>query len=424
MLRATCVALTVFVCSSAVLAQRHDGVQVPQGVSKPVNMTSRLPFAASAGVRSDWGSGSGSSDIDSLVTFSGVFANPGVNTSGVSQLMWPFTMVGSSPFRGSRDDETTFIGAPIVPVNIDLRNADGSPRFSTAGVRLVMDATQFVQPVLDSPLFSPTTFSSSRGPTQFTDAVQRAAFFSQADNNWHTILRPRVLPALTLVLQAGYRFATDGDGNLIAVLVDESTFTGALLPSTPGDTSSIMGAVESACQIRTTDLTTFLLPNTFVFRNGDINNIISGFHKYDARPGDRSNGYRERRYVMNYSSWVSPGLVAALFGRGFSDITALSHQLVDTFNDPFLTNATPPWMDAASGQCMNVLAGADVLDNLGDPTFPITMKDFTYHPQNVALLPWFAGVKKSGAIGGAFSYPDTTLLTTAAAPQPAGCGIQ
>ena len=52
------------------------------------------------------------------------------------------------------------------------------------------------------------------------------------------------------------------------------------------------------------------------------------------------------------------------------------------------------------------------------------MKDFTYHPQNVALLPWFAGVKKSGAIGGAFSYPDTTLLTTAAAPQPAGCGIQ
>jgi hypothetical protein len=378
-----------------VIAERRSGDQVPQG-------------------------------IDSLATFSGVFVNPGLNTGGDPQFIWPYTMVGSSPFgkgHGSnRDDETTFIGAPIVPVNIDLRNADGSPRFSAAGKRLVMDATQYVQPVLDSPLFSPTTFSSSDQPTQFTDAVHRAAFFTQVDRDWHTTLRPRVLPARTLVLQTGYRFATDADGNLIAVLVDETTFTSALLPSTPGDTTSIMRAVESAGQIKTSDLTTFLLPNTFLFRDGDINNIVSGFHNYDARPGDRSNGFRERRYVMNYSTWVSPGLVAALFGRGFSDITALSHQLVDTFNDPFLSNATPWWLGAAPGQCGNVLEGGDVLQSLGDPTFPIAMNGFTYHPQNVALLPWFAGARRSPAIGGAFSYPDTTLLTAAAAPQQASCG--
>jgi len=395
MLRATCVALTVVVCSSAVTALKRDGYQVPQG-------------------------------IDSLTTFSGVFVNPGLNTNGVQQFMWPYTMVGSSPFnkgRGSRDDETTFIGAPIVPVNIELREADGTPKLSGSGKPLVMDATQFVQPVLDSPLFSPTAFSSSNVPTQFTDAVQRAAFFTLVDRDWHTTLRPRVLPARTLVLQSGYKFVSDGD-SLIAVLVDENTFKAALLPSTPAGTTSIMGAVESAGLIKTTDLTTFLLPNTFVFRGGDINNIISGFHTYDAKPGNRSNGYRERRFVMNYSTWVSPGLVAALFGRGFSDITALSHQLVDTFNDPFLTNVTPSWLGADPGQCMNLLEGADVLEKLGDPTFPITMNDVTYHPQNVALLPWFTGATRSPAVGGAFSYPDTTLLTTAAAPQPPGCGLQ
>ena len=51
-------------------------------------------------------------------------------------------MVGRSPFdrgddgHGDRDDHdrdgrggTTAIGAPIVPVNLDLRNVDGTPRF-------------------------------------------------------------------------------------------------------------------------------------------------------------------------------------------------------------------------------------------------------------------------------------------------------
>jgi hypothetical protein len=41
--------------------------------------------------------------------------------------------------------------------------------------------------------------------------------------------------------------------------------------------------------------------------------------------------------------------VPGLFGRGFQDITALSYEMSETFNDPFANNATPWWL-SPSGQ--------------------------------------------------------------------------
>jgi len=39
--------------------------------------------------------------------------------------------------------------------------------------------------------------------------------------------------------------------------------------------------------------------------------------------------------------------------------------------------------------------------------FPITMpNNFTYHPQNEALVQWFEFQSPSTAINGAYSYPD------------------
>jgi hypothetical protein len=43
---------------------------------------------------------------------------------------------------------------------------------------------------------------------------------------------------------------------------------------------------------------------------------------------------------------------------------------------------------------------------------------FQYHPQTEALLQWFEIGNPSDAIGGAFSYPDTTALTQTATPCP------
>ena len=74
--------------------------------------------------------------------------------------------------------------------------------------------------------------------------------------------------------------------------------------------------------------------------------------------------------------------------------------------------ACAPWWLGPNGNCQNDLETGDVIEGLPNATFPVTLNGNTYHPQNEALLQWFAGVSKSNAIHHAFSYPDTTVLPT------------
>jgi hypothetical protein len=360
--------------------------------------------------------------IDSLPNWSSYFYYPGVDSTGSPQFTWQYTMVGHAPFATGNDDEngsTASIGAPVVPVNLDLRNFDGSPRF-VGGQRLFSDATQYVKPVLKSPVFSNTFYSSSAVPTQFTDAIQRAEFFNQADANWHTLLHARTATARTLVLIRGtYRFALNPDGSCCAfVLIDLGTFINGLFPATAADTTTPIGAAENAGDIRTRHLSTFLFPNAFLYFNFDPTQCcVIGFHTYDLEPGGADNGFRERRYVVNYSSWITPGIFS---DPTFADISALSHEMAETFNDPFMNNATPWWL-SPNGNCQNNLETGDVIEGLSNAQFPIVLNGFTYHPQNEALLQWFAGVTPSSAISGAYSYPDTNVLTKANVSQNFAC---
>jgi hypothetical protein len=307
---------------------------------------------------------------------------------------------------------------------VDLRNADGSPRFVN-GQRLISRPDAFIEPTLNSPIFQNFTYSSSGVPTQYADAVQRAEFFDRAKPDWHTLLNPSVKTGRTMVLiQGTYRFSLNADGSCCRfVLVDINTFQNELFPPTfPVDDSTPVGAAELAGDITTQDISTFLFPNTYLYFNGDPTQCcVLGFHSYDFEPGVPSNGNLERRYVLNYSSWISPGL----FGGGFQDVTALSHELSETFNDPFVAsdgihNITPWWL-SPNGNCQDDLEVGDVIEGLPMGVFPITLNGFTYHPQNEALLQWFEFEAPSSAIGGAYSYPNLGTLTTLSAPQKVNC---
>jgi hypothetical protein len=275
-----------------------------------------------------------------------------------------------------------------------------------------------VKPLLDSPIFSNARYGSSERPTQFTDAIHRAQFFKQSDDDWHTILRPSVKQERTMVLIRGtYQFSVDANCNLRYVLVNSAVFGSLLFPATPSDTTTIIGGAEHDGDITTQDMSTFLFPDTYLYEGDDPNNCcVLGYHSYDLEPGDASNGWRERRYVMNYSSWISPGI----FGASFVDVTAVSHELMETFSDPFVNNATPIWV-APNGLCQNNLESGDVIEGLPNATFPMTMNGMTYHPQNEALLQWFAGQSPSSAYKHAYSYPDTTVLTSPAVSYFSDC---
>jgi hypothetical protein len=350
----------------------------------------------------------GTPGVDTLPNWNGKFTAAGYDPFGNPNRKWVYNMAGTPPESG----KTTVFDAPIIPVSLDLRNYDGSVRYVN-GKRLYSDATQYVVPVLNSPVFQNARYSSSERPTQFTDAVQLAEFGDRAEDNWHTLLSPSVkTPRVMTLIRGTYEFALNADGTCCAfVLVDANTFGNALFPSTyPVDTSTVIGAAELAGDMTTQDVTTLLLPNTFLYVTVPANCCILGYHSIDSEPGIPANGNLLRFYVMNYSSWITPGL----FGPGWGDVTALSHEIAETFNDPLVAfdgvhNITPWWL-SPNGNCQDTLEVGDVIEGLPNFTYPITMHGYTYHPQNEALLPWFEFRSPSNALHRAYSYPDDSVL--------------
>jgi hypothetical protein len=389
-------------------------------------------------------SGPGVLGIDSLQNWSGSFYAPGmspvINTLSSPQFNWQYNMVGRSPYGSGGDNKVTTFRAPIVPVRLDMRTPSGAPRFIGGNPNhpLIADPSQFVPAVVQSPIFSNAPFDSSDKPTQFTDAIFRAEFFGVADPSWHTLLQPTVSTTRTMVVKqappapgnvscvqddsCNYRFIPNPDGSCcLLVFLSGDVFFNEVFPNAPGDTSTVVGAAQAAGEVTTADISTFLFDSTYLFFGSLATGCCTlGFHTYDLEPGDASNGWRERRYVLNYSSWVRPGI----FEWGIEDVATLSHEMSELFNDPFLANYSPWYRDPSGFVCQDNLETGDVLENFPNQIYPLTLNGFTYHLQNEALLPWFAGQSPSPAIHGAYSYPDPTVLTTPIVSiTPAACGL-
>ena len=364
---------------------------------------------------------SSSAGIDSIKTFSGEFHAPGVSPTGVPKKRWLYTIAGSRPETGG----TTTFDAPIVPVSLDLLDYDGSVRVVN-GHKLHYAVEPFVEATLNSPVFQNSDYTSSDVPTQFADSVQRAQFYNVMQSDWHTLLKPSIKAPRTLSVPRGaYYFALNADGSCCAfVLVDIDVFSNHLFPASANDTASPVGAAEHAGDITTKDISTFLFPNTYLYLKHNPNDCcVLGFHTYDFEPGDAANGFREKRYVLNYSSWISPGL----FAPGFEDVTALSHEITESLNDPFVgsdgVHGITPWWLSQNGNCQDDFEVGDVIEGLPDSTVAIKTKAGTYHPQNAALLQWFAFQSPSTALGGAYSYPNQSVLTSLSTPQNMNCKV-
>lgn len=361
---------------------------------------------------------SGVPGVDSLQNWTGSFTAPGFDFFGNPQSVWPFEMVGRPPESGS----VSIINTPIIPVVVDLLGPDGKVAIVN-GKPLTLDPSQFIKPVIQSPEFEPFPYATG-GFTQFNDAMFRTEFADRIsqhghDNGWHTLLNPRLKKAQRMQIPFGsWFFGVNPDGSIAFALVDESAFLAALFPTTvPVDSTTVIGAAELAGDMTTRDLSALLFNNVFLF-NGDLSNCcVLGFHTYDFEPGDPSNGNRERRFVLSYASWINPGL----FAFGFEDITALSHELNETFNDPFVDNQTPWWLSVdpffGFALCQDNLETGDVIEVLSStPVFQVQLHGFTYHPQVEAMFSWFAFQSPSKAANGSYSFPDENTLTTLSPP--------
>ena len=81
------------------------------------------------------------------------------------------------------------------------------------------------------------------------------------------------------------------------VLADYNTFNNQFF-------NTIVEAINDGT-ITTKDISTFLFPNTYLYIGTLSVCCVLGYHTYVFN--DLPNGV-EQRWVLNYSSWISPGL--------------------------------------------------------------------------------------------------------------------
>lgn len=353
--------------------------------------------------------------LDTVPTFTGAFNStaPSIDffqSSDGFTTTSPYIMIGNSPLVGG----TTAIPANITAISLQLLNPDGSV-FSN------VPFAPFEQLTLNSPNFEGSLYSS--GNTQFGDAVQRAEFFNSMKSNWHTLLNPAITNRATLqvpplvevvffdgttLVVPGYIPSTASDGSTVVFMLD--------LVFNALDFNQAVNDIGGG-SFTTSGMNYHVYPNTFLYsivdEQGDLSCCVLGFHEYIFDPTTNP----EQRWIYSFVSWISPGT----FGQGIQDVTALSHETSEALNDPFTTNIVPTWQfPGIPGACQANLETGDPVEVLPSATVPIAIKEtgqtFQYHPQTEALLQWFEIGNPSNAIGGAYSYPNTAVLTQTATP--------
>ena len=204
----------------------------------------------------------------------------------------------------------------------------------------------------------------------------------------------------TLDMQETNLMLEASDGAIKVSFVDLEDQLAALLSSEP----------RAARQLRI-----YLIRNTFLFENGNPNDCcVVGFHTALETAAIGSEIFIQ---TLAYAPWIDADVAAQGLNQAtITDVVALSHEITEWMNDPFGTNAViPSWQfPGKPGVCQGNLETGDPVEVLSPDlvTFPVTIGGFTYHPQNEALLQWFAQVSPSNALDGAYSYPNESSLTS------------
>jgi hypothetical protein len=303
-------------------------------------------------------------------------------------LTYPYIMAGQNPRLGN----TTFIGTQVIPINVVL---DGCTDVNGNPVEFKIDPAT-LKNIFESPEFEPVNFST--GFTQYTDAHQRAEYYKVMKQDWHTLLAPpRVLEPVTIEVPPE-------DSTCISIPPSGQ-------PMGEVDYDYFAGQLETILELENVNpvqLPMMLTKDVVLYEGGQTANCcVIGFHS----AGGVLDIVGNPAQTSLWASWLSE---ADGFGGGIEDILALSHEIGEWANNPFINNLVPPWqVPDGSGTCGgNLLEVGDPVLDLPNPAFPVGSEGYLYHPQTLALLQWFTREAPSSAINGAYSYANESTLSS------------
>lgn len=344
----------------------------------------------------------------------GTATNP---TNGVS---YGYNMVGANP---SLDTSTT-VTADIIPVNVVVGGQTFSVTQQDANGNSVLSATMH-SPVFQNNDYTTTNFvtSASGGFTaggalspgnagvQLEDATMRSQFNMQG-TNYHLILKPVVHSPVTIVVPGNEGTAIeDSTTGVVAGDVNISWWTARLQ-----ELNSSLGYIDP------THLPIYLTNNVMNYIGTDPSNCcVIGFHGAALVPGNGSGSTNgngsEPVQTYAWASYVTPGFFNPTSVWALQDIQALSHEISEWADDPFVNNSVEPWLTPTAPQygCSGDMETGDPVVGIGftmgtntfeqGPTPAGTqVADGYYHPEDEVFMPWFMRLSPSTSQGGRYTF--------------------
>ena len=406
-----CVVLTFLALCASMIGQDQARTQPKLTVRYVEPITHGVDKAARAqAIQSATASASSASSFLPVWNFGAISSRDGNIYAG--------SMVGANPTIRGTDASVSVLGQ-IVPVIVKLHTIGVSINPNTGVIKTVAGETTFDPTIPDtaclsapnnvpetlfrqSPILTNANFNFGGTPvgiTQYTDAFQRANFWSLIDRaNYHVRLSPIKMFA--------------------PIVIDVPAKLGLALSASVFGSCSRLGIVDINAMDAFVVQATLTLPgiNTKTFPMFLLHNAVMSV----GSPTQIGNCCVLGYHGVNPTNPVTFQTYSpldfdntGLFGPGFGDSAVPSHEVAEWVNDPYDVNPTPAW--GHTGQvagCQNNLEVGDPLT--GTTISPIVGGNgFTYHLQELAFYSWFYGAPSVG-IHGWFS--DNATFRTDAGP--------
>jgi hypothetical protein len=311
----------------------------------------------------------------------GAFTDP---TNGTT---YGYNMVGTDPFHSPG---SSTIPTDIIPLNISFA--------ANAGQSL--NGSDRVESTVSSPIFQKADYTSvsdsSGGPgilspgndgVQYEDAIMRSQFNLTGSSAYHVKLgQPTVAPSVSITVPANQGSMYQNSRGVKYGLVNITWFSAQV--------QRVLGAAHAD----PTHLPIVLTDNVMLYIGDTSNCCVIGYHgasKVTGNGGGNINGQGNQGVqTYAYAAYTTPGT----FGSAYlKDIHALSHEIAEWGDDPFINNTVNPWLTPTAPQygCTAALETGDPVVGIGF-TLPgnsydtNSASDGYWHPEDEVFLPWFA----------------------------------
>jgi hypothetical protein len=328
-----------------------------------------------------------------------------------------YNMVGADPNNCTGSACSATVNADITPLNVVV---DG----------MTFSGQDVLAPTLVSPVFAlndygSTPFATAAGAfpntprlirgsggvlsqadtgqqLQLQDAIMRAQFNKTGSSPFHLKLNPVMHDAITIVVPSGKGTLLQSGRGVVFADINIQWWS-----------TRIQNLINSLGYVDPTHLPIFLTNNVVNFiGTNPLNCCVIGFHgagpvpSHSTTGGGPMNGNGNQPVqTFAWASWTSPGFFARPNGGtdwALQDIHALSHEISEWADDPFINNFVEPWSPPVvpGAGCSNILETGDPVVAIGFAIGTNTFEqgpnpngtqsaDGFYHPEDEVHLPWF-----------------------------------